>query len=307
MIITSPTQLIEATPLLKVTGFGIPEEVNLYVKLEMLHPAGGIKDRVAKHMIESYVNQGLIDQRYIIIDASAGNTALSIAFVAKSFGINTIFFIPDKFSKEKRILLRAMGAEVIETPGDQGMIYAMKRAEALRKQVKYGISLNQFENSLNPQTHMMSTVQEILTDLQHMDMFVCGAGSSGTFTGIATGLKKKLPNLKTVLVDPVGSQLGGVDPNPISAIEGIGNAFIPPIFNQSLVDEMIKIHLDDALRMTQQIAYQLGLFVGVSSGANLFAAIKKAQQLQQGTILTVFFDRGDRYFSQKIYERKVYE
>ena len=300
MIIEHPTDLIKNTPLLRIRGFGIPHTVEVYAKLEMNNPSGGVKDRVGSYIVNEYIAQGILKPGMTIIDASAGNAALAIAFAVIPHNIKTIFVIPDKFAMEKRTLLRALGAKVIETPGALGMQYANQVAKELCEQTENAISIQQFENPLNVMAHRESTAKEIKDDLENVDVFVCGGGSCGTFMGVTLGLKAKFPHLKPVLVDPVGSAIGQGE-RGVFHIEGIGNAFVPSIFDPNIVDRVFKIKQTQAEAMTRAIATELGLFVGVSSGANLYATVEIAKTMTKGTLVTIFFDRAERYFSQNIY------
>lgn len=300
MIVENPLGLVKNTPLLRIRGFGIPPTVQVYAKLEMYNPSGGVKDRVGTFIVDAYIAQGILKPGMTIVDASAGNAALAIAFAVIGHNIKTIFVIPDKFAVEKRTLLRALGATVIETPGALGMQYASKVASELCAQTANAISIQQFDNPLNVLAHRSTTAVEIMEDLDNIDVFVCGGGSCGTFMGVALGLQAKFPHLKPVLVDPIGSVIGQGERGAFH-IEGIGNAFIPPIFDANIVDQVFKIHQSQAEAMTRQIAAELGLFVGVSSGANLYATVELAKTMTTGTLVTIFFDRAERYFSQNIY------
>lgn len=301
MIIENTFQLVANTPLLRIRGFGIPDQVELYAKLEMMNPCGGIKDRIGLYILDDYVSKGILTPSMTIVEASAGNTALAVAFAAIKYGIKTIFVIPDKFAMEKRVLLEALGAKVMVTPGNLGMSHAIGVADKIRASMENAISIKQFENPLNAEAHREITAKEIKEDLNRLDYFVCGGGSCGTFMGISSGLKEKFEHLKSILVDPLGSVLGYGDPHPFH-IEGLGNFFVPAILDRDHIDEVFKISDEQAKMMTRQIAKELGLFVGVSSGANLFASVEVAKKIKEGVIVTVFFDRGERYLSQSIYQ-----
>ena len=285
---------------LPFVGAGLKSEI--FAKLELYNPAGSVKDRVGKYMIRAAKEQGLLKPGTTIIEATAGNTGLGIAFAALNEGYNIIFVVPTKFSIEKQQLMKALGATIINTPREEGMQGAVKKAEELRKEIKDSISLEQFKNPNNPLAHYETTGPEIYSDLDgKVDYVVLGAGSGGTFSGILKYLKEQNPHIKGVLADPIGSTLGGGEHADYN-IEGIGNDFIADTMDITLVDEVIKVSDAEAFEASRELAKKEGIFAGTSSGAALVAAKKIAEREQGKNIVVVFPDRGDRYFSAHLYE-----
>lgn len=293
--------LIGHTPLVKLTHLALPEEVKLFAKLELYNPAGSVKDRIGKYMIEDAEKKGLLKKGSAIIEATAGNTGLGIAFAALNKGYRIIFVVPTKFSEEKQTLMRALGAEIIHTPREDGMLGASKKAEELRVSIPGTISLEQFKNPANPLAHYETTGPEIYADLDgQIDYLVAGAGSGGTYTGIVRYLKEQNPSIQGILADPIGSTMGGGEHGDYN-IEGIGNDFIADTMDMSLVDRVIKINDDDAFGGARELAAKEGIFAGSSSGAALAAAKKLIASGAKGHIVVLFPDRGDRYFSKNLY------
>jgi len=297
----SMQDLIGNTPLVKLNHLGISENVNLFAKLELYNPAGSVKDRIGKYMIEDAERKGFLKPGGTIIEGTAGNTGLGIAFAALNRGYHVIFVVPTKFSQEKQILMRALGAEIINTPREEGMLGAAKKAEELRKSIPGAVSLKQFENQSNPLAHYETTGPEIYRDLNgKIDYLVAGAGSGGTYTGVVRYLKEKNPNIVGVLADPIGSTMGGGEHGDYD-IEGIGNDFIADTMDMSLVDKVVKIGDNDAFLGARQLAAKEGIFAGSSSGAALAAAKKLIGEGIRGNIVIILPDRGDRYFSKNLY------
>jgi cysteine synthase A len=303
---SSTKELIGNTPLVRLGGSGFLEKLNVYAKLELWNPSGSVKDRVGAYMIAQAEISGALKKGGTIVEATAGNTGLGIAFAALNKGYRLIFTVPTKFSAEKQTLLRALGAEIISTPAEDGMLGAERKANEIRESIAGAISLNQFHNPANPLAHYETTGKEIYRDLDGVvDYFICGAGSGGTYSGIMKYLKEKNPHTQGVLADPVGSTIGGGE-HGLYSIEGIGNDFIADTMDISLVDKVIKVNDDEAFAAVRELAKNEGLFVGSSSGA-VFAAAKKlsdeltAKKNTTGNIVLVFADRGDRYFSKNIY------
>lgn len=294
-------ELIGNTPIIKLNNLNIKEGVNIFAKLECNNPGGSVKDRIGIYMIEDAERNGLLKKGYTIIEATAGNTGLGIAMAAINKGYNIIFVVPEKFSIEKQTLMRALGAKIINTPREDGMLGAVKKAEELLKVIKNSISLRQFENESNPLAHYETTGKEIYEDMDgRIDYLVCGAGSGGTFTGVAKFLKERNKNIKAILADPKGSTMGGGIEGCYD-IEGIGNNFIPNTMDMNLVDEVIKVSDSEAYEMVKLLALKEGIIVGSSSGAAMVATLKLANKIEKGNIVTIFPDRGDRYFSKNIY------
>lgn len=297
----SMQELIGNTPLVKLTHIELPKGVQLFAKLELYNPAGSVKDRIGKYMIEDAENKGILKKGGTIVEATAGNTGLGIAFAALNRGYRIIFVVPTKFSEEKQTLMRALGAEIINTPREGGMLGAAQKAEELRASIPGAIALEQFKNQTNPLAHYETTGPEIYADLDgRINYLVAGAGSGGTYTGVVRYLKERDPNIKGILADPVGSTMGGGEHGDYD-IEGIGNDFIADTMDMSLVDEVVKITDDDAFSGARELAAAEGIFAGSSSGAALAAAKKLAASGAKGNIVIILPDRGDRYFSKHLY------
>ena len=303
-LFSDPKDLVKDTPLLLLEAFKVKENVNIYAKLELQNPAGGIKDRIGIHIVNQLIKQSILKPGMTIVEATAGNTGLGLAFALVNTGVKLILVIPTKFSIEKQKLLRAMGAHVVNTNENLGMQGAIDEANRIRVNLPGSISINQFDNPENPNAHYLSTGPEIYRDLDgKIDYFVAGAGSGGTYSGIVKYLKEKNSSIKGVLADPEGSIIGGGFHGHY-AIEGIGNGFIPNTMDLFLVDQVIKVNDEQAFAMVNEIASKTGLFVGSSSGASLAAAIELAKTIEHGNIVTVFYDRGERYLSQNIFDEK---
>ena len=293
--------LIGHTPLVRLTNMGVPPEVEIYAKLEMYNPSGSVKDRIGQKMIEAAEKEGRLKPGSTIIEATAGNTGLGIAFAALGKGYKVIFTVPTKFSAEKQALMRALGAQVINTPRSEGMLGAVRKADELRAEIPDSISLEQFKNQNNPLAHYETTGREIWEDIGgKVTHLVAGAGSGGTYTGIVRYLKEHDSNVKGVLADPEGSTIGGGEHKDYN-IEGIGNDFIPETMDITLVDEVVKINDDEAFSTVGQLARNEGIIAGSSSGAAMAAALKLARKIKKGVIVVVFPDRGDRYFSTGLF------
>ena len=297
----STRELIGNTPMVKLNHFDLPEGVRLFAKLELYNPAGSVKDRIGKYMIANAEAKGLLGPGSTIVEATAGNTGLGIAFAALNRGYQIIFVVPTKFSAEKQVLMRALGAKIINTPREKGMLGAGEKAEELRETIPGAITLEQFKNQSNPLAHYETTGPEIYRDLDGaIDYLVAGAGSGGTYSGVVRYLKEQNPGITGVLADPVGSTMGGGKHGDYD-IEGIGNDFIADTMDMALVDRVIKINDEEAFSATRALAQREGLFAGSSSGAALAAALKLAKIIGKGNIVVIFPDRGDRYFSKNLF------
>lgn len=295
-------ELVGNTPLVKLNNVGLPEGVNLFAKLELYNPSGSVKDRTGRYMVEQAERDGLLKKGGTIVEGTAGNTGLGIAFAALNKGYRVIFVVPEKFSQEKQTLMRALGAEIVNTPRSEGMLGASKKAEEIKASIPGSVSLKQFENPANPQAHYETTGPEIYSALDgKVDSLIAGAGSGGTYAGIVKYLKEKNPAIKGILADPIGSSMGGGEHGDYN-IEGIGNDFIPKTMNMSLVDEVIKINDDEAFGGARTLAKNEGIIAGSSSGAAFAAALKLAKEGKRGNFVVVLPDRGDRYFSKGLFE-----
>jgi len=295
-------ELIGNTPLIKLNHIDVKENVNIFAKLECFNPGGSVKDRIGVSMIEGAERKGILKKGYTIIDATAGNTGLGIALAAINRGYNIIFVVPTKFSIEKQKLIKALGAKIVNTPDEDGMLGAIDKAKELLEEIPSSISLQQFENEDNPLVHYETTGPEIYEALEgHIGYFVAGAGSGGTFTGIVKYLKEKNKNIQGILVDPEGSTMVGGEHKSYK-IEGIGNDFVPKTMAISLVDKVITVNDDEAFKTVKLLAKKEGLIVGSSSGAILAAALKLSKEIESGNIVVVFPDRGDRYLSTTLFD-----
>ena len=293
--------LIGNTPLVRLGNIVHKNGVNVFAKLELWNPSGSVKDRTGLYMVRDAEKRGLLKTGGTIVEATAGNTGLGIAFAALNRGYKIIFVVPTKFSAEKQALMRALGAEVINTPREKGMLGAVEKAEEIKAAIPGSISLEQFKNQSNPLAHYETTGREIYESLDgKIDYVVAGAGSGGTYTGILRYLKEQDPNIRGILADPVGSTMGGGEHADYN-IEGIGNDFIADTMDMSLVDDVIKVTDDEAFATARLLAKTEGIFAGSSSGAAMAAVLKLTERVQSGNIVTVFPDRGDRYFSTGLY------
>lgn len=301
MLYEDMQQLIGNTPIVRLNHSGFPSGVRVYAKLELYNPGGSVKDRIGKYMIEDAEKRGVLVPGGTIVEGTAGNTGLGIAFAALNRGYRLIMVVPTKFSQEKQALLRALGAEVINTPKEDGMLGAELKAREIREALPNAISLEQFRNPANPLAHYETTGPELWADLgEEIDYFVAGAGSGGTYSGIVRYLKEQKPDIIGVLADPIGSTMGGGEHGDYN-IEGIGNDFIADTMDMSLVDDVIKISDTEAFTEARLLARNEGIIAGSSSGANLAAIRKLAEQVTSGTIVTVLPDRGERYLSKNLF------
>lgn len=298
----SAQALIGNTPLVRLGNIVKNPALNVFAKLELWNPSGSVKDRTGLYMLNDAEQRGILKPGGTIVEATAGNTGLGIAFAALNRGYRIIFVVPTKFSAEKQALLRALGAEVVNTPREKGMLGAVEKAEQIKAQIPGSVSLEQFKNQSNPLAHYETTGREIYEALDgKIDYVVAGAGSGGTYTGILRYLKEKNPQIRGILADPVGSTMGGGEHGDYN-IEGIGNDFIAETMDMSLVDDVIKINDAEAFSAAKRLAKTEGIFAGSSSGAALAAVLKLTERIESGNIVTVFPDRGDRYFSTGLYD-----
>lgn len=293
--------LIGNTPILKLNNISTKEGVNIYAKIEGTSPGGSCKDRVGIYMIEKAEKEGKLKPGSTIIEATAGNTGIGIALAAINKGYKIIFIVPNKFSIEKQKIMKALGAEIINTPKEEGMEGAINLANSLLSEIPNSLSLNQFKNEANPLAHYETTGRELYDGLDgQIDYFVAGAGSGGTISGVLKFLKENISEVKGILADPVGSIIGGGQCGTYK-IEGIGNNFIPETMDMSLVDDVIKVNDEEAFDAVKLLAKKEGLIVGSSSGAAFAAVLKLAEKIEKGNIVTIFPDRGDRYFSTDLF------
>ena len=305
------TDLVGNTPLLEFSNFNASKGLKAQVigKLEYFNPAGSVKDRIALAMIEDAEAKGLLKPGATIIEPTSGNTGVGLAFVSASKGYKLILTMPDTMSAERRNLLKALGARLVLTPGAEGMKGAIAKAEELRDATPGSIILQQFENPANPAVHIRTTAEEIWRDTDgKVDLFVAGVGTGGTVSGVGAGLKAHNPNVQIVAVEPSDSPvLSGGKPGP-HKIQGIGAGFIPKTYNGEVVDNILQIQNDDAIRTSRELAGKEGLLVGISSGAAVYAAVELAKlpENEGKTIVALLPDTGERYLSTVLYAFEEY-
>jgi len=304
-IYESLAELIGDTPMLHLRNFEQDGMAEMYAKLEFLNPGGSIKDRTALGMILEAEQKGELQPGATIIEPTAGNTGIGLALVGMRRGYRVILVVPDRYSSEKLALIRALGAEVVLTPGDRRMQGAIERAHELAAEIPGAFVPQQFQNPANPGYHYRTTGKEIYKQMEgRLDAVVIGAGTGGTLTGVCRYIKERNPGVKAVLVEPVGSVMGG-GPAGDYRIEGIGNTFVPETLDRSLVDESITVSDEDAFRTSRELARREGLLVGSSSGACVWASVNVARELGQGKrVVTLLSDHGERYLSKGLYGDK---
>ena len=300
------TELIGGTPLLELSNYEKKKELRAQVvaKLEYFNPLGSVKDRVANAMIEQGIKDGKINQDTVIIEPTSGNTGIGLAFVTASKGLHLILTMPDTMSMERRKIVKALGAEIVLTPGRAGMRGAIEKAAQLKEEYGNAFIPQQFENEANPAIHKVTTAQEIWQDTDgNVDIFVSSVGTGGTLTGTGAGLREKNPNVKIIAVEPATSAvLSGEQPGP-HKIQGIGAGFIPKVMDMSLVDEIIKVGNEEAFVTAREVAKSDGLLVGISSGAALWAATELAKRTENvgKRIVVLLPDTGERYLSTSLF------
>ena len=301
------TELIGNTPLLELSNFNRKNklEATIIAKLEYFNPAGSVKDRIGFAMIDAAEKQGLLNQDSVIIEPTSGNTGIALAFVAAAKGYRLIITLPETFSIERRNLLKALGAELILTPGAEGMKGAIKRATELAEVTPNSFLPQQFKNQANPEIHRLTTAEEIWKDTNgEVDIFISGIGTGGTITGVGEVLKKRKPGVQIIAVEPADSPiLSGGNPGP-HKIQGIGAGFIPDVLNLSVIDEIVTVKNEQAFETSRQLARTEGLLVGISSGAATYAALEIAKRPENKgkKIVVILPDTGERYLSTILYQ-----
>lgn len=305
-IATQLTDLIGNTPLLELSNYEKENDLKakIIAKLEYFNPLGSVKDRVAYAMIEQGIKDGKINKDTVIIEPTSGNTGIGLAFVTAAKGLHLILTMPDTMSVERRKIVSALGAEIVLTPGRDGMKGAIKRAEELKEEYGNAFIPQQFENEANPDIHKKTTALEIWNDTDgEVDIFVSAVGTGGTVTGTGHGLKEKNPDVKIVAVEPASSPvLSGGKPGP-HKIQGIGAGFVPDVLDMNLLDEIITIENEDAFETSRKIAKSDGLLVGISSGAAIHAATELAKRPENAgkSIVVLLPDTGERYLSTSLF------
>lgn len=300
------TELIGNTPLLELSGIEkrYNLEATLIAKLEYFNPGGSVKDRVALSMIEDAERKGVLTPGAVIIEPTSGNTGVGLAWIGRVKGYRTLLTMPETMSKERQYLLRAMGAELVLTPGKEGMKGAIARAEELRKEIQGAVILQQFDNPANPAAHVQSTAEEIWRDTDgEVDVFVAGVGTGGTISGTGKGLKAHNPAIEIIAVEPDSSAVLSGEAPGAHKIQGIGAGFIPRTYDASVVDRVIRVTDEDAMRTSRELSETEGLLVGISAGAAAYAAMQLALQPEyRGKKIVVLLpDTGERYLSTTLF------
>jgi cysteine synthase A len=293
--------LIGDTPIVRLHRLPPPGSAVVWAKLESLNPGGSVKDRIARAMIEEAETSGVLEPGDTIVEPTSGNTGIGLAMVAAVKGYRLILTMPETMSAERRTLLKAYGAELVLTPGTEGMKGAISKAEELAREHGYFMP-QQFKNPANPEIHRRTTAAEILAQAGHLDAFVGGVGTGGTITGVGEILKDVLPHVRIVAVEPAASPVlsGGVPGK--HRIQGIGAGFVPDILNTGVIDEIIQVTEDDATATARRLASEEGILVGISSGAATWAALQVAQRLGQGKVVVVVLpSTGERYLSTGLF------
>jgi cysteine synthase A len=301
------TDLIGNTPLIELSNFNHNNKTlgRIIAKLEYFNPGGSVKDRIGYAMIADAEKKGLLKEDTVIIEPTSGNTGIALAFVAAAKGLRLILTMPETMSIERRNLLKALGAELVLTPGSEGMKGAINKAEELHNITHNSFLPQQFNNPANPEIHRLTTAEEIWKDTGgSVDVFVCGVGTGGTITGVGEVFKKRSPAVRIVAVEPADSPvLSGGNPGP-HKIQGIGAGFIPQILNFKIIDEIIQVKSEEAFQTSRELARTEGLLAGISSGAAVFAALKISYrpEFKNKNIVVILPDSGERYLSTVLYQ-----
>jgi cysteine synthase len=301
------TDLIGNTPLLELANFNSHHKLNakIIAKLEYFNPGGSVKDRIGKAMIEDAERRGILKPDSVIIEPTSGNTGIALALVAAAKGYRLIITLPETFSIERRNLLKALGAELVLTPGTQGMKGAIAKAVELAEITPNSFVPQQFKNPANPEIHRTTTAEEVWKDTDgEVDIFIAGVGTGGTVTGVGEILKKRKPDVKIIAVEPADSPvISGGNPGP-HKIQGIGPGFVPDVLNRSVLDEIITVTNENAFESSRQLARTEGLLVGISSGAATWAALQVAKRPENKgkKIVVILPDTGERYLSTILYQ-----
>jgi cysteine synthase len=297
------TELVGETPMLQFTRLVPAGAADVFAKLEYLNPGGSVKDRAAIGIIKRAEAEGKLRPGGTIVEATAGNTGIGLALIGVKRGYKVSLFVPEKFSEEKVMIMRALGAEVVRTPEDEGMSGAISRANELVASTPGAFMAGQFENPANPDYHSETTAREIFEQMEgQIDAIAIGSGTAGTFTGVARYVKEHLPQVYAAAVETQGSILGGGKPGP-HKVEGIGASFIPQNFDRSVCDEVMMVTDEQAFGMVKRLAAEEGVLSGSSGGAAVYAALELARRLGSGKrVVTIIPDSAERYLSKKIFE-----
>ena len=297
----SVLDLIGSTPVVRLPRLSGKDDAEVWGKLESLNPGGSVKDRICRNMVEDAERKGLLKPGGTIVEPTSGNTGIGLALVAAVKGYRLILTMPDTMSEERRSLLAAYGARLILTPDTKGMGGAIRRAEELATEHPDFFMPQQFTNPANPAAHRETTAVELLGQLGHMDAFVSGVGTGGTITGVGEALREEIPSVRIYAVEPAASPVLSKGEPGYHKIQGIGAGFVPPVLNTRIYDEVITVSDHDAAATTRRLAVEEGIFVGISSGANCFAAMQVARALGKGRrVATMLCDSGERYLSTRV-------
>jgi len=303
LVADSVLDLIGRTPVVRLQHVVSPGMATVWAKLERQNPAGCVKERIGLSMIEAAERDGTLKTGGTIVEPTSGNTGIGLAMVAAFKGYRCILVMPDSLSVERRELFKAFGAELVLTPGDEGIKASIAKAESIVAENPGAFMPNQFENPANPEAHMRTTAREVLAQIPNLDAFVAGVGTGGTITGTGKVLKAEKPDARMIAVEPAGSPvLSGGEPGK-HKIQGIGAGFIPDVVEQQWIDQIITVQSEDAWSMTRQLARREGLLVGISSGAATVAALQVAEELGEDHELVVILpDTGERYLSTGVFD-----